>query len=158
MPSTQRVTILLGCSGSGKSTWAEKARDGCSWPLVAVLSADAFFINKDTGVYQFEPAKLASAHASCLRNYVGTLQSGCDHIIVDNTNTSLVELAPYVALAQAYGASLRLLAFVPSDTTAAHARCVHGVPLSTVLRQDAQLGEMLAKFPPWWPQPEIVVR
>lgn len=149
-----QVYILIGVSGSGKSTWAKNKVACLDWQRAVTVSADQYFTDRDTGIYHFEPAKLPAAHAQCLRNYVDALQTNANLIIVDNTNTSLIELAPYVALAQAYGAELQLLYFRVGLHIAA-VRNMHGVPLEVIERMAQSMEHLIAfECPPWWPQPQ----
>lgn len=80
-----KVIILCGVSGSGKSTIAKEIGSGY------VVSADDFFMA--SGEYKFDPTMLPAAHGQCLRDFVGCLQYGCDTIVVDNTNTTMMEVA-----------------------------------------------------------------
>lgn len=140
------VTILCGCSGSGKSTYSRLFAD----PFI--VSADRYFIDAER-TYNFDPSKLSEAHAHCLRQYVEALQDTfTHHIIVDNTNTSVSEIAPYAALAQAYsyyGWELEIV-WVKCDIETAAARNVHGVPAQTVARQADRLARTWKELPPWW--------
>ncbi len=132
------VTILRGVSGSGKSTYAKKV------PGV-VCSADDFFMNE--GTYRFNPRFLSEAHAACLRRFVG-LMIRRRSAIVDNTNTRVIEMAPYVALAQAYGARIQVVTIL-CDPLVAAKRTRHFVPESTVLKQHQRL--MREELPSEWP-------
>lgn len=55
-------------------------------------------------------------------------------IIVDNTNTTALEIAPYVALANAYEDKVTLVT-VDVDVETASKRNRHGVPLKTLQAQ-----------------------
>lgn len=136
------VIILAGVSGSGKSTIAAMCRG-------EVVSADHFFLDKE-GVYQFDPAKLPEAHGWCLRRFVALLQDCTASVVVDNTNTTVAELAPYAALALAYGYDLRIV-IVECDPRIAFERNKHGVPLASVEAQASRLACLAASLPPWWP-------
>jgi len=145
-----KVTILRGIPGSGKSTYCKK-----NYPNAAWYSADYYFIN-EKGVYAFDPSKLGEAHGYCLRGVVQHLERhplNMD-LVVDNTNTTAVEIAPYAALAQAYGCELEIITIQCMPEVAA-ARNVHGVPLEGVRRMYAQL--IGATLPPWWPHRVVEV-
>lgn len=144
------VLVLQGVSGSGKSTyakWREKQRHEAA-EFCTIVSADEFFM-KD-GVYQFDATKLPQAHAQCLRRFVEIVSRSTDRetlLIVDNTNTSVAEIAPYMALAAAYGHEAVILRF-DVDPRKAAARNTHGVPAPGV---DAQYTRMVRQeLPPWW--------
>jgi len=150
------VIILRGCSGSGKSTHAEAEMHGQY--NVSRVSADNAFIQYN-GEYKFDVTKLGEAHASCLRGFVDKLTKTNSApedftVVVDNTNTTGTEVAPYAALALAYGHELKIITIVV-DPVVAHARNVHEVPLKTVKDQYKRLQNSIGKFPPWWP--EVVI-
>lgn len=150
------VIILRGCSGSGKSTHAQAEMHGRD--NVSQVSADDAFV-QENGEYKFDVAKLGAAHASCLRGFVDKLvrtNSNPDEftVVVDNTNTTGTEVAPYAALALAYGHELKIITIVV-DPEVAHARNLHDVPLKTVKDQYKRLQNSIGKFPPWWP--EVVI-
>ena len=137
------VTILCGISGSGKSTFAKQIGG-------EVCSADNFFTDDD-GNYEFNPRFLSDVHAACLREYVELVRGGKgSDIVVDNTNTTLSEIAPYAALALAYGWELRIR-IVECDVETAFARNVHGVSRETIEKQASRLSGLKGSLPPWWP-------
>jgi predicted kinase len=155
-----KVIILVGISGSGKSTEAAKYPKG---EVYNVYSADKFFMKE--GEYQFDGAKLSQAHGWCLREYTAAVQTTGDSegfIIVDNTNTTVGEIAPYAALALAYGHELELV-LIHCDPKVATKRQVHGVPKERVHQQHSRLLNTFAKgdkgyykgIVPWWPVREV---
>lgn len=130
-----KIYIMSGVSGSGKSTYASslaKPED------LTVVSADHYFM--EDGVYRFDPSRLGQAHARCLHNFIAALNQNerePDHdrvLVVDNTNTTELELAPYVAVSAAYGHRPTLVTVVANLEVAA-ARNTHGVTLQGVRRQ-----------------------
>ena len=145
-----KVTILRGIPGSGKSTWARKNR-----PYVYVCSADQYFHGpgENPHEYRFCPKQLPEAHAECLRSFVNLTRTGTD-LVVDNTNTTAVEMAPYVAWAQACGYEVEIIHLHCSVETAA-ARNVHGVPQKSCRSmQDRIQGQSLPKH---WPTEQVIV-
>jgi predicted kinase len=138
-----RVTIYCGVPGSGKTTMAKRCH-----PYAALLAADDLFTKPD-GSWEFDPSKLGEAHAACLRRFIGLASTrSAGEVVVHNTNSSIAELAPYAAVALAYGCELDIVTLV-CDPAVAAARNVHGVPPERVLA----MHEALAKreVPPWWP-------
>jgi predicted kinase len=141
-----KATILIGTSGSGKSTWA---RSQCA----KVVSADNYFTGPD-GVYRFDPRDLGKAHGACLNAYVDALRAGKD-VIVDNTNTTLIEIAPYMALALATeGCEVEVRVF-QIDPKVCASRNSHGVSMQTIEAMQARIIATLSNWPPFWPIPRI---
>lgn len=131
------VTILQGISGSGKSTFARTLS-------ADVVSADNHFMVD--GEYRFDPSRLPDAHAECLMTFLACLSSG-RNVVVDNTNTTAVEVAPYYALAQAFGADVEIVRVACDPATAAK-RTTHGVPEAAVYAMHRRLESFSG--PPWW--------
>lgn len=127
-----KVKILRGISGSGKSTFAT------SIPNAAICSADDYFTAGN--VYAFDAKKLPEAHAQCLRRFLWLVQNAeIDHtIVVDNTNTTVEEIAPYYALAEAYWRDVEVIT-IDTPPAFAHPRNVHNVDRDAVVRQHARL-------------------
>lgn len=141
-----KVTILRGISGSGKSTYATKHH-----PNAFVVSADSYHMAN--GVYAFDPANLSRAHAQCLRSFTAfvTTKNGTnDEIVVDNTNTTVVEIAPYAALALAYGCELEIIT-LDTPLSIAWKRNIHGVSPEVATGQWKRLFREIDSFPRWWP-------
>ena len=133
------IYILQGPPGSGKSTWTKTHA-----PKAVVCSADAFFVDKK-GIYNFDPSLIGSAHASCMRTFIEALVAQKKDIVVDNTNMTLVEMAPYYLGAQAYWHDVAIVRF-EVDAKVAAARNIHGVPLASIERMIAARQDP----PPWW--------
>lgn len=137
------VVILQGISGSGKSTVASKLA-----PPEAVCSADDTFMVE--GKYVFNPARLPEAHGNCLKKFVALLTGPVKcGIVVDNTNTTVAEIAPYVALAQAYGRDVTIVT-VPCDPLVAAKRNTHGVPETACIAMWQRIEQTNKTLPPWW--------
>lgn len=139
----QQVIILSGISGSGKSTYAKMLQ--LDLVNAQIVSADNYFMVD--GEYKFDPRKLGEAHSSCLRAFIEHLSSWQQTVIVDNTNTTVLEIAPYYAVGKAYGAKVKLIT-VEVDPVVAAKRNAHGVNLATCERMARNLAER--KLPPYW--------
>jgi hypothetical protein len=141
---SRRVVILRGIPGSGKTMlahrYARKHRD------TVVCSADDLFYD-ETDVYAFDPARIGEAHGECFLSVLAALRHGTERIVVDNTNTTAVEIAPYVLAAQAYGYDHEVWT-IPCDVDVAITRGVHGVPADRVRAMAAALDA--EQMPPWW--------
>jgi len=150
--SKANVVVLRGLPGSGKSTAVQALtvavnEGGCR--EVKTFSSDKFFTDPATGEYKFDPLKLNMAHGRCLRDYDSTLFNGQSSslLIVDNTNLSAVEAAPYLALANAFGRCPAVLT-LRVNPYEAFKRCVHGVPGDKFAGMVEVFRE--AMLPPWW--------
>jgi len=139
------LTILRAISGAGKSRLAQAVT-----PLAVVCSADDHFMVD--GEYRFDPSQLSEAHGACFRKAVEALQAGVD-VVIDNTNTSTAEVAPYVVMGQAYADRVRIIR-IDCDPEVAHARNGHGVPLWVVLAMADRLKS--EPLPPFFPAEEVV--
>lgn len=139
------IYIIRGGSGAGKSTWTKT-----NHPSAAVVSADHFFIVG--GEYKFDPARLGEAHAQCLQTFIALCQSkfaGHTEIIVDNTNSTISEFAPYAQVGLAYGHNVQILTFL-YDPVVAHGRNIHGAPLKVCIDMHSRMTEHTKLIPPWW--------
>jgi predicted kinase len=97
--------IVRGLPGSGKSTFAKR--------LVGedflVCEADKFFIDKETGEYNFDFTKIKEAHKFCQDTVETYMKDSLlnDHfyreIAVSNTFTQEWEMQNYIELAKKYG-------------------------------------------------------
>lgn len=150
------MKIMRGVSGIGKTQHAIGVKGA---PVI--LSADSFFMipvpRPEGGIkmlYKFDPHALGKAHSQCVRCCVGAIQSG-ENIVIDNTNCSLVEIAPYYALGQAYDYDVEIIQIEPNPITFNEGtlkvfadRNKHGVPLETIQSQFRKIGN--EGLPPWW--------
>lgn len=150
-----KVILLAGISGAGKSTYAGKLFEHhrLTHSVHTALSADDFpglYFDGEL-VFDFLP----KAHSWCVRSYINTLadaERGHDShlIVVHNTNTTVSELAPYVAIARAFGVEpdCRVLRI---DAYTAIERNIHNVPRSTVFQQSQRLADMMENWPSFFP-------
>ena len=141
------VIVMQGVPGSGKTTMAKEYIR--SLPLGEtghIVSADDYYMRD--GVYRFDPSLLSKAHAYCFRRFIDIVSSTLTmNVIVDNTNTTAVEMAPYMLGASAYGYEPHYWR-ISCDPRKAAARNIHGVPEQVV---DAQYQRMMSdNLAPWW--------
>lgn len=128
------LIIMRGVSGSGKSTLA---RTLC--PADQIFSTDELFMVD--GVYKFDPAQIAEYHAENQRRVEWALQDGWPVVCVDNTNTQMWEMVPYVRLGDAYDYAIRI---VESNTPwrfnadVLAEKNTHGVPKEAIKRMIAR--------------------
>jgi predicted kinase len=147
-----KVIVVSGISGGGKSTLVKSLTSEAS----VIFSADHFFEHpygsgKD---YRFDPTKLGAAHGQCLLKFTellselyNTPQMVVDVIVVDNTNLTALEMAPYVSLAMAYGCPVEIIT-VKCDPEVAAKRNKHGVPLAAIKGMAARLQQR--QLPAFW--------
>lgn len=111
--SGQKVMIIMrGPPGSGKSTLAESLlRRSCLLDRYAatdfLLSTDDYFRTRRG--YEFNPTLLPAAHDWNKERVSEKAARGWSPIIVDNTNTMIWEMMPYVQIAVQHGYILELL-------------------------------------------------
>jgi predicted kinase len=97
--------IVRGIPGSGKTTFAKM--------LVGedflVCEADKYFIDKETGEYNFDSTKIKEAHKFCQDTVESYMKDSLVNdqfyreIAVSNTFTQEWEMRPYFELAKNYG-------------------------------------------------------
>lgn len=147
------ITIMRGLPGGGKSFHSERI---ASELQAGIHSADSFpglyGDDDENGRPTFNVSLLGSAHGFCFRGAIEGLQNG-QSVIVDNTNLSVDEIAPYILLAQAYGAEPKILT-VTTDPETAYGRNSHGVPWAVVKTPE---GEIVRTYSPSEPLPEGTV-
>lgn len=140
----REVVILQGTSGSGKSRHA-KALQLYFNGRCEIVSADDWFYNSN-GEYNFQPSQLGNAHGECFAKFLDRLHDasvGC--VIVDNTNTSALEISPYMLAAQAHNmrhihqVAVRIVRVQEDDLELCASRNKHGVPLKSIEGQYARI-------------------
>ena len=167
-----RAVIMIGASGSGKTTeaWrmAESFQGRLPYRRVTVCSADDY-----PGLYadgRICVELLGDAHAACLRTWIDALASHADRVddeilICDNTNTTQAEIAPYIATARAFDVEPEVIYMDPGlldvhectplpqlDQMAARAK--HGAPPHVVKAQALRAEDLVYDWPPFWPEVE----
>jgi energy-coupling factor transporter ATP-binding protein EcfA2 len=145
-----RTLILMrGIPGSGKSTIArslagvtseEITREGAhrfQYGTIgqggAVLSTDFYFMD-DAGEYRFNPAKIGDNHGLNQACCDALMQDGEPLIVIDNTNTMIWEMEPYVEMAKDHGYKVVVVEVPHPPIEVAAARNSHGVPLEALER------------------------
>lgn len=157
----KQLIIMRGLPGSGKSYTAQSlAQDAIltDGHNVLVASTDEWFIGED-GVYRFDAKDIARAHRWNQARVEARMKSCGSHsvIIVDNTNTQLWEMRPYVEMARRHDYIVtieRSEAPWRDDVNACHEKCTHGVPLEAMERmasrwEEGTIDEILSAKAPW---------
>lgn len=137
--TANKVVIMRSISGGGKSTYVRK-----HFPGAVVCSADHFFDQKD-GSYKFNPKLLSVAHKVCSTKFGKALKSKKPLIVVDNTNTTMREIRPYMMAAKAAGYEVDVVR-IDTPVDVAHKRNAHGVPLEAIQR----MADRMAPAPKEW--------
>lgn len=145
------IFMLRGLPGSGKSTWVKqefKGRDHI------VYSADNFLVKG--GRYEWDFKKVGDAHGECLKNFIFGVQHRTNFpetkLIVDNTNLTSVDLAPYIAISKAYCLEFCIVIF-DVDSEIAFKRNIHTVPWESYQKKVMLLKN--DKMPSYW-RPNIL--
>lgn len=116
------VAIMVGCSGSGKSTFVNKVLPKIKKLIPTVYSADLERLDKD-GNYVYKPKENQQVHEKCrlkfTRHLIGLARHQNDKfatnslLVVDNTATTPAEVAYYRDLAKTYGAKVEIYRMTP---------------------------------------------
>ncbi len=151
-----QVKIMRGIPGSGKSTLAREHQK--LWGGI-IFSTDDFWIDPNTKEYKFDVTRHSEAHAWCFREFLRALihndrmnmrSGGTDvypYLIVDNTNITAAEIAPYILAASAHNIEHEIVT-VWCDPLVAAARTTHGVSPKTMLMMYGKL--LKEELPAWW--------
>ncbi|MEZ8656473.1 AAA family ATPase [Vibrio sp. 10N.222.54.F12] len=121
----QKLTLVRGIPGSGKTTMASKLD-------AHLVEADMFFVDKD-GNYNYCSQYIKDAHAWCQLEMKRLLRSGHD-VVVANTFIRCWEVQGYIEAAQ----SLNLELDVEVIEAEGKYQNIHGVPDRTVERMKNQ--------------------
>jgi predicted kinase len=145
---------MSGISGAGKTAYAKHETQGAT----LILSVDDYF--EKSGVFKYDPNKLHTAYSDCFRRFLDAAQTTeQDTIIIDNTNTTAIEIAPYFEGALAYGWIPELVTLhcrTTDDVKICAARNKHGVPYERCLAQNEKLRNRV--IPVWWRSTNIDVK
>ena len=149
-----KVVILRGLPGSGKSTYATKRMEGQSG---TICSAD-----DHPGLYneamEIDFTKLGDAHDGCFDRFVKACRRAVlipvrgSLIIVDNTNTTLAEMAPYRMFARQQGIEVEFVTVdadlgpLDADPEGLAARTIHNVPTRSI----EAMRDRWEDLPPFW--------
>lgn len=100
----KNLILLRGLPGAGKSTFAKTM-----WSEYVVCEADDYFIDEETGEYNFRARDLPKAHNWCKWKVETFMQDNQENahfysnIVVSNTFTQEWEMKDYFELAEKYG-------------------------------------------------------
>jgi Uncharacterised P-loop hydrolase UPF0079. len=149
------VIVLQGIPGSGKTTLADKISN--SLPLMSTVipySADFYMVNPKTNKYEFDRSKLGECHNKCLGAFLRCLyrdSAKTATLIVDNTNTTNLEIAPYMAAAAAFGRNAYVVTVTLLRWQTAVFRQIHDVPNGHIEDMANRLSHSTINMPKYWP-------
>lgn len=148
-----KVVIMIGATGSGKSHYIRH-----ELPRGArVFSADDFFTDV-RGAYNFDKEKLPEAHQDCMYRFISAIHNTAleDQVfVIDNTNVSIAQVAPYIAVARAHRAEVELVWMREDRLEVCHGRNVHGAPIEVIRLQLRALRYLRDHWPRFWPTPTV---
>ena len=120
--------IIRGLPGSCKSTLGTALTNGSGH----VYSADDYFINPVTAVYEFNPEHLAAAHETCKSSVRHALECSVSPVAVANTFSQKWEADPYFVMAGENGYTVVVIECQSEFGS------VHGVPTATTAAMAAR--------------------
>lgn len=141
------IKIMRGLPGAGKSFYVDALKMDEMKPFVC--SAD--FTHYVGQVYHYQAKNATLAHKKCFFDFISGCQLGKPLIIVDNTNTDPVEIAPYVKVGEHYDYDVEIL-WIKTPIEVAIQRQRHGVPFQTMIHFAQNL---MKPLPGFWTVREI---
>ena len=142
-----KVLLMRGISCSGKSTFVSGLKGN-----KIVCSADDYHVQD--GKYNFRQENAQAAHRDCFLRFLRVVSTPTDRysdedfLIVDNTNTTVLELAPYVRLAETFGFSLTIVRLYVPFEIACQRNNGHHVPSDVIWRQYQNI--LTERLPSYW--------
>jgi uridine kinase len=129
------ILILRGCSGSGKTLFA----NNLDIPNKKVVCADDYFCDED-GNYNFDVAKIGYVHIQCMKKFSEYLESqDVTTIVVANTNTKESDWKFYEEEGKKAGADIIFLVIENRHGNVNQ----HNVPEETLHRQEQNIRNSL---------------
>nr|CAH7729751.1 unnamed protein product [Callosobruchus chinensis] len=107
------LVLMRGLPGSGKSTLARKILENTVGfdgnRTMHLLSTDDYFSMNKSGTYNYDIAKLDTAHGWNQNRAFQSMSRGFSPVIIDNTNVQMWEMKPYATMATDYGYIIEIL-------------------------------------------------
>lgn len=145
-----QAIVLRGVPGAGKSTLAQQIilEANKNGENAESFSSDDYFTTP-AGKYRFDSRKLPQAHADCFRRFLECIQKRTGIAIVDNTNTRVFEMSPYVLAAQAHGLEVKIIRLVCNPIIAAK-RTFRGATFEMI----KEMTDRMEPIPSFYPREE----
>lgn len=169
------VILMRGLPGSGKSTLVSKHLGkyvkgmaptqgaGDSTKLLTQYEGSNLVLSVDDFVNgQYTAERVAEGHTLCFRTFVEVLRALSTNpsftaptcVVVDNTNTTVAELAPYVLALSAYASDAKTAIWqMNCSLKNSLERNTHAVPTHVLMNMQRRLHE--EQLPPWYPRLEM---
>ena len=125
MKEKQKIILIRGIPGAGKSTYAKFLKEKYKKYDFSIFEADDFFMVGEK--YEYNPSKIKDAHEYC---YKRAMDSKGKNIIISNTFTKVWEMKKYLALANEYDADCIVFRIM------GHHKNVHDVPEEVINRME----------------------
>lgn len=150
-----RIIIMCGISGSGKSTYVKK-----HFPLANTISVDHYLEYKtehNSPESRYSIKELRKAHGVCLAQFAHKLKYAVndDIFVIDNANTTVLGIAPYAALADAYNIEPEII-ILDCDPEVAYKRNQHNISRKDIVAQYERISLMKERWSSWWPKPKTI--
>lgn len=142
MNNKNKCFLCIGAPGSGKSTLAKQlAKDNDA----VICSADDFHTWWGNGTYKWSASRQKYAHDFCKYLFLQAVSLG-KNVIVDNTNTKLSDMRPYINISKEN--QYKLFFIEPQTPWRYNAeecfkKNTHNVPIETIQRMIQQINTLM---------------
>lgn len=133
---SKTLYLLRSVSGAGKTTLAKVLEE--SLPNAIALAADDYHYDSD-GNYNWKSENLYAGHQWCKGAVKESMKQLYENIIVHNTNTTVKEIKPYLALADKY--NYRVVSLIVENLHGSDS--IHNVPSEVRDKQEERLRNSL---------------
>lgn len=144
-----QAIIMRGLPGAGKDKFIKEM---FSPDDMEIFCADDW--HTFNGIYKYDQKRAAYAHDETFKAFTTAVmvEKHKKYLIVNNTNTTLLELNPYMRIAQVFGLQPKII-YIMCDLITAMKRNIHSVPPSTILNMHKNL--LTEIVPSYWTQEVI---